>query len=79
MEERILKVIKTTTVPFPLYIYKTSVTYNEVRKASGVASLGLHLHRKECFQEPGKPKINTVEDLIRALSLYKKRHNITKT
>lgn len=46
MEEKILKQIKTTC-PFPLLIYKTSVKYNEVRKASGIAYIILDLIQKE--------------------------------
>lgn len=46
MEEKILKQIKTTC-PFPLLIYKTSVKYNEVRKASGIAYILLDLIQKE--------------------------------
>ena len=46
MDERILKQLKTTC-PFPLLIYKTSVKYNEVRKASGIAYILLDLIQKE--------------------------------
>lgn len=46
MDEKILKQLKTTC-PFPLLIYKTSVKYNEVRKASGIAYILLDLIQKE--------------------------------
>lgn len=46
MDEKILKQLKTTC-PFPLLIYKTSVKYNEVRKASGIAYIILDLIQKE--------------------------------
>ena len=46
MDETILKQLKTTC-PFPLLIYKTSVKYNEVRKASGIAYIILDLIQKE--------------------------------
>ncbi len=45
MEEKIMKQIKTSC-PFPLLIYKTSVKYNEVRKASGIAYILLDLIQK---------------------------------
>ena len=45
MDEKILKQIKTTC-PFPLYIYTTSVKYNEVKKASGIAYILLDLIQK---------------------------------
>ena len=44
--KKILKQLKTTC-PFPLLIYKTSVKYNEVRKASGIAYIILDLIQKE--------------------------------
>lgn len=46
MDEKILKQLKTTC-PFPLLIYKTSVKYNEVHKASGIAYILLDLIQKE--------------------------------
>ena len=46
MEEKIIKQFKTS-VPFPLLIYKTNITYNEVRKASGIAYILLDLMQKE--------------------------------
>lgn len=46
MDEKVLKQLKTTC-PFPLLIYKTSVKYNEVRKASGIAYILLDLIQKE--------------------------------
>ena len=46
MDEKILKQLKTTC-PFPLLIYKTSMKYNEVRKASGIAYIILDLIQKE--------------------------------
>lgn len=46
MDEKILKQLKTTCL-FPLLIYKTSVKYNEVRKASGIAYIILDLIQKE--------------------------------
>lgn len=46
MDEKVLKQFKTTC-PFPLLIYKTSVKYNEVRKASGIAYILLDLIQKE--------------------------------
>lgn len=46
MDEKVLKQLKTTC-PFPLLIYKTSVSYNEVRKASGIAYILLNLIQKE--------------------------------
>lgn len=46
MDETILKQLKTTC-PFPLLIYKTSVKYNEVRKASGIAYIILDLIQKK--------------------------------
>lgn len=46
MEEKVLKQFKTTC-PFPLLVYKTSVKYNEVRKASGIAYILLDLIQKE--------------------------------
>ena len=45
MEEKVIKQIKTSC-PFPLLIYKTSVKYNEVRKASGIAYILLDLIQK---------------------------------
>ena len=45
MEEKIIKQFKTS-VPFPLLIYKTNITYNEVRKASGIAYILLDLMQK---------------------------------
>ncbi len=45
MREKAIKQIKTSC-PFPLLIYKTSVTYNEVRKASGIAYILLDLIQK---------------------------------
>ena len=45
MEEKVIKQIKTSC-PFPLLLYKTSVKYNEVRKASGIASILLDLIQK---------------------------------
>ena len=45
MEEKIMKQIKTSC-PFPFLIYKTSVKYNEVRKASGIAYILLDLIQK---------------------------------
>ena len=70
MEERILKVIKTTTVPFPLYIYKTSVTYNEVRKASGVAYIILDLLLNNANQE------DTIVDVLMNFGIPKDLHYI---
>ena len=48
MEEKIMKQIKTSC-PFPLLIYKTSVKYNEVRKASGIAYILLDLIQKSAL------------------------------
>ena len=45
MEEKVIKQIKTSC-PFPLLLYKTSVKYNEVRKASGIAYILLDLIQK---------------------------------
>ena len=45
MEEKILKIIKTSC-PFPLLIYKTNIRYYEVRKASGIAYILLDLFQK---------------------------------
>lgn len=45
MEEKVIKQIKTSC-PFPLLRYKTSVKYNEVRKASGIAYILLDLIQK---------------------------------
>lgn len=45
MEEKAIKQIKTSC-PFPLLLYKTSVKYNEVRKASGIAYILLDLIQK---------------------------------
>ena len=45
MEEKVIKQIKTSC-PFPLLIFKTSVTYNEVKKASGIAYILLDLIQK---------------------------------
>lgn len=45
MEEKVIKQIKTSC-PFPLLCYKTSVRYNEVRKASGIAYILLDLIQK---------------------------------
>lgn len=45
MEDKVIKSIKTSC-PFPLLIYKTSVKYNEVRKASGIAYILLELIEK---------------------------------
>ncbi len=45
MEEKVIKQIKTSC-PFPLLLYKTSVKYNEVRKASGIAYIILDLIQK---------------------------------
>lgn len=50
MEEKIIKQFKTT-VPFPLLIYKTNITYNEVRKASGIAYILLNLMQKSKSEE----------------------------
>lgn len=50
MEEKIIKQFKTT-VPFPLLIYKTNITYNEVRKASGIAYILLDLMQKSKSEE----------------------------
>lgn len=50
MEEKIIKQFKTT-VPFPLLIYKTNITYNEVRKASGIAYILLALMQKSKSEE----------------------------
>lgn len=45
MEDKVIKSIKTSC-PFPLLIYRTSVKYNEVRKASGIAYILLELIEK---------------------------------
>lgn len=45
MVEKVIKQIKTSC-PFPLLLYKTSVKYNEVRKASGIAYILLDLIQK---------------------------------
>lgn len=45
MEEKVIKQIKTSCA-FPLLCYKTSVRYNEVRKASGIAYILLDLIQK---------------------------------
>ena len=45
MEEKVIKQIKTSC-PFPLLLYKTSVKYNEVRKATGIAYILLDLIQK---------------------------------
>lgn len=45
MADKIIKQIKTSC-PFPVLIYKTNVTYNEVRKASGIAYILLELIEK---------------------------------
>lgn len=50
MEEKIIKQFKTS-VPFPLLIYKTNITYNEVRKASGIAYILLDLMQKSKSEE----------------------------
>lgn len=56
MEEKIIKQVKTSC-PFPLLIYKTSVKYNEVRKASGIAFILLELILKS---SNSKEKISNV-------------------
>ena len=68
MEEKILKVIKTTTVPFPLYIYRTSVTYNEVRKASGIAYIILVLLLNNANRE------DTIVDVLLKFGIPKDLH-----
>ena len=70
MEEKILKVIKTTTVPFPLYIYRTSVTYNEVRKASGIAYIILDLLLNNANRE------DTIVDVLMKFGIPKDLHYI---
>ena len=50
MEEKIIKQFKTT-VPFPLLIYKTNITYNEVRKASVIAYIRLDIIQKSNSEE----------------------------
>ena len=50
MEEKVIKQIKTSC-PFPLLIFKTSVTYNEVKKASGIAYILLDLIQKTSTSE----------------------------
>lgn len=46
MEDKVLKQIKTSCA-FPLLIYKTTIKYNEVKKASGIAFILLDLIQKE--------------------------------
>lgn len=70
MEERILKVIKTTTVPFPLYIYKTSVKYNEVKKASGIAYIILDLLLNNANRN------DAIEDVLLKFGIPKDLHYI---
>lgn len=45
MKDNVIKTIKTSC-PFPLLIYKTSIRYNEVRKASGISYILLELIEK---------------------------------
>ena len=70
MEEKVLKIIKTTTVPFPLYVYKTSVKYNEVRKASGIAYIILDLLLKNANRD------DTIEDVLLKFGIPKELHYI---
>ena len=56
MADNAIKKIKTSC-PFPMLLYKASVRYNEVRKASGIAYILLELIQKSVM---GKEKIATV-------------------
>lgn len=56
MEDKVIKQIKTSC-PFPLLIYSTSIKYNEVRKASGIAYILLELIEKSAGS---KEKISDV-------------------
>lgn len=56
MVDKVIKQIKTSC-PFPLLIYGTSITYNEVRKASGIAYILLELIEKSAGS---KEKISDV-------------------
>ena len=50
MEEKSLLKF-TTAIPFPLFVYKVNVRYNEVRKASGVAYILLDVIEKTAGSE----------------------------
>lgn len=70
MEEKVVKLIKTTTVPFPLYVYRTSVKYNEVRKASGIAYIILDLLLKNANKD------DTIEEVLLKFGIPKDLHYI---
>ena len=59
MADNAIKKIKTSC-PFPMLLYKASVRYNEVRKASGIAYILLELIQKSVM---GKENCNGAEGL----------------
>lgn len=69
MEEKVLKQFKTA-VPFPLYIYRTNVKYNEVRKASGIAYIILDLLLKNASGN------DTIVDVLLKFGIPKELHYI---
>lgn len=69
MDENVLKQFKTTCA-FPLLIYKTSIKYHEVHKASGIAYILLNLIQKE------KDSNDKISDILLKFGIPESLHYI---